>query len=126
MPVHLLTNFEVQKYYQNEPKFGSVYSRNNLPKIKYGTYLINLHQYNSKENHWLALYVNGDSFAAEPISKKIKKFTDNKYIPTNIHKIQANDSIICGYFCIGFINFVLKGNTLLDYTSLFSLNKYEE
>ena len=39
---HLLTNFEIQKYYQNEPKFNGVYSRNNLPKINYGTYLINL------------------------------------------------------------------------------------
>ena len=42
MPPHLLTNFEIQKYCQNEPKFNGVYSRNNLPKITYGTYLINL------------------------------------------------------------------------------------
>ena len=38
---HPLTNFGMQKYYQNEPNFNSVYSRNNLPKIKDGTYLIN-------------------------------------------------------------------------------------
>ena len=36
MPPHSLTNFEIQKYYQNEPKFNGVYSRNNLSKIKDG------------------------------------------------------------------------------------------
>ena len=45
MPPHLLTNFEIQKYYQNEPKFNSVYSRNNLPKTKDGAYVINLDEY---------------------------------------------------------------------------------
>ena len=40
---HLLTNFEIQKYYQNEPKLNSIYSRNNLPKIKDGSYVINFH-----------------------------------------------------------------------------------
>ena len=47
MPPHSLTNFEIQKYYQNEPKFNGVYSRNNLPKIKNGAYvkiLISLNQ----------------------------------------------------------------------------------
>ena len=39
---HPLTNFEIQKYYQNEPKINGVYSRNNLPKMKDGTYVINL------------------------------------------------------------------------------------
>ena len=78
MPVHLLTNFEVQKYHQNEPKFGSVYSRNNLPKIKDGTYLINLHQYNSKENHWLALYVNGIALQLNLFKKKLKNLQTTK------------------------------------------------
>ena len=51
MPSHPLTNFEVQKYYQNEPKFNGVYSRINLPKITNGTYVINLDAFKSKENH---------------------------------------------------------------------------
>ena len=51
MPSHPLTNFEVQKYYQNEPKFNGVYSRINLPKITNRTYVINLDAFKSKETH---------------------------------------------------------------------------
>ena len=51
MPPHLLTNFEIQKYYQNEPKFDGVYSRNNLPKIKDGAYVINLDEFKSIGTH---------------------------------------------------------------------------
>ena len=47
----------------------------------------------------------------------------NKNIITNIYRIQAYDSIMCGYFCIGFVDFMLKGKSLLDYTNLFSLNE---
>ena len=52
---HHLTNFEIQKYYQNKPKFNGVYSRNNLPKTKDGAYLINLDEYKSIGTHWIAL-----------------------------------------------------------------------
>ena len=58
---HPLTNFEMQKYYQNEPKFKEVYSRNNLPKIKDRAYVINLDEYKLIGTHWIALYVNGDN-----------------------------------------------------------------
>ena len=58
---HPLTNFEIQKYYQNKPKFNGVYSRKNLPKIKDGTYVINLDEYESIGTHWIALYVNGNN-----------------------------------------------------------------
>ena len=51
MPPHLLTNFKIQKYYQNKPKFNGVYSRNNLPKIKDGVYVINLDEYESIGSH---------------------------------------------------------------------------
>ena len=47
MPPHSLINFEIQKYYQNEPKFNSIYSRNKLPKIKDGAYVINFNEYKS-------------------------------------------------------------------------------
>ena len=67
-----------------------------------------------------------DSFGIENIPKEIKKFIGNKNIITNIYRIQAYNSIICGYFCIGFINFMLKGQSLLDHTNLFSPNKYEK
>ena len=67
-----------------------------------------------------------DSFVVEYITNKIKKIIDNKNILTNIYRIQANDSIMCGYFCIGFINFMLKRKSLLDYTNLFYPNEYEK
>ena len=78
------TNFEVQKYYQNEPKFNEIYSRNNLPKIKDGAYVINLNEYDSKGIHCMALYLNGnnityfDCFGVEHIPKEIEKFIVNK------------------------------------------------
>ena len=56
---HSLTNFEIQKVYQNESKFSGVYSRNNLPTVKDGTYIINLYKFNSIESYWIALYING-------------------------------------------------------------------
>ena len=67
-----------------------------------------------------------DSFGVEHIPKEIKKFIGNKNIITNIYRIQAYDLIMCGYFCIGFIDFMLKGKSLLDYTNLFSPNDYEK
>ena len=78
MPPHLLPNFEIQKYYQNEPKFNGVYSKNNLSKIKDGAYIINLDEYESVGTHCIALYVNVknvtyfDSFGVEHIPKEIK------------------------------------------------------
>ena len=60
-----------------------------------------------------------DSFGVEHIPKKIKAFIKNKNITTNIFRIQAYASIICGYFCIGFIDFMLKGKTLTEFTKLF-------
>ena len=60
---HPLTNFEIQKYCQNEPKFNGVYPRNNLPKIKDGTYVINLDEYESIGTHWIGFYVSGNKNA---------------------------------------------------------------
>ena len=56
-----LSNFEKQKYYQNEPKFNGSYSRNNLLKIKDGIYLVNLDKYESIGAHWVALYANAEN-----------------------------------------------------------------
>ena len=132
MSPHPLTNFEIQKYYQNKPKFNCVYSRNNLAKIKDGTYLINLDDFKSIGTHWLALYVKGnniiyfDSFGIEHISKVIKRFIENKNIITNICRMQSCDLISCEYFWIGFINLMLKGKSFIDYTYLFFLNDYEK
>ena len=61
MPSHPLTNFEIQNYYHNEPKFNVVYSRNNLPKIKDGAYVVNLDEFKSVRTHWIALYVKSNN-----------------------------------------------------------------
>ena len=67
-----------------------------------------------------------DNFGVEHIPKDVKKFMENKNIMTNIHRIQAYDLIMCAYFCVGFINFMLNSKSLLDYTNLFSPNHYEK
>ena len=80
IPPHPLTNFEIQKYYQNEPRFNGVCSRDNLQKIKDGAYIINLDEYSDIGTHWVALYVQSndvtyfDSFRAEHIPKEIRTF----------------------------------------------------
>ena len=91
MAPHLLTNFEIQWYYQNQPRFNGVYSRNNLPdKIKDGAYVVNLDEYFDIGTHWIVLYVNNktvtyfDSFGIEHIPIEIKNFTNNKNIIANI------------------------------------------
>ena len=61
MPPHPLTSFEIQNYYQNEPKFIGVYSRNNLPKMKEGSYVTNIDKFKSIGTHWIALYANGNN-----------------------------------------------------------------
>ena len=65
-----------------------------------------------------------DSFGVEHIPKEIRTFIGNKNIKTNIFRIQAYDSIIYGYFCIGFIDFILAGNTLTKFINFFSPNNF--
>ena len=120
-------------YYQNEPRFNGVYFRDNLPdKIKYRAYVINLDEYLDTGTYWIALYANNktatyfDSFGVEHISKEIRKFLNNKNIIANIFRIQAYDSIMCGYFCIGFIDFMPKGNSLTDVSNSFSPNNFKK
>ena len=90
-----------------------------LLKIKDGAYIINLDEYKSIGTRWIALFVNDNvtyfhSFGLNIFQKKFKTFTGNKNIITNIYKIQACDSIMCGYFCIGFTDVMLKGKSLLE------------
>ena len=75
-----------------------------------------------------------DSFGVELIPKEIRAFINshlspvshNKNIVTNIFRTQAYDSIMSGYFCIGFIDFMLPGKTLIEYTNLFSTNNFKK
>ena len=133
LPFHPLTNIEIYEYFLNEPRFNGVYSRNNLPKIfKKGAHVINLDEYENTSTHWIAFFVKTneaiyfDSFDIEHIPKEINKFIGNKNIISNIFRLQAHDSIMCGYYCIEFINYMLKGKTLLDYTTLFSPNDFKK
>ena len=98
MPPHPLTNFEIQKYYQNKPLFNGVYSRYNLSvKIKDGAYLINLNEYSDTGTHWVALYVQNDdvTYFDSVFPKEIKTFISHENIKTNILRIQAYDSTMC-------------------------------
>ena len=81
MPPHPLTNFEIQKYDQNEPRFNGVYSRNNLPKkIKDWDYVINLDKHPDVGTHWIALFCDKteivcfDSFGVEHVPEEVKEF----------------------------------------------------
>ena len=101
IPTHPLTSFEIQEYYQNEPKFKVAHSRNNLPKaVKDGAYLVNLNRQKSLQNDWIALYENNNSVTyidivrVKHIIKGINTFVCNKSITTNIFRIKFCDSII--------------------------------
>ena len=95
-------------------------------------YVINLDEYEDAGTHWIALYVKNkkvvyfDSFGVEHVPKEIIKFIKNKDIIANIFRLQACDSIMCGYYCIEFINYMLKRKTLLDYTNLFSPDDFKK
>ena len=67
-----------------------------------------------------------DSFGVEHVPKKIEEFVKNKNITANIFRIQSYDSVMCRYFCIGFIDFMLKGKTLTEFTNLFSSNNFKK
>ena len=102
--------------------------KGNIYLKKDGAYIINFDQCESVGSHWIALYENAenvnhfDRFVVEHIPKGIKKFIENKNITTIIYKLQAYGSVMCGYICIGLIDFILKGKYLLEYRYLFSSN----
>ena len=101
-------------------------------KIKDGAYVINLDEYADVGTHWIALFcrrseiVYFDSFGVEHVPEDIEEFIGNKIIKVNIFRVQSNYSIMCGYFCIGFIDFMLAGKKLTDFTGMFSLYDFEK
>ena len=133
IPPHPFINFEIQKYYKNEPRYNGVFSRNNLPKkLKDTAYVINLDEYADVGTLLIALFCNRneivyfDGFGVEHVPKEIIEFVGYKNIKANIFRVQANDSVICGHFCIGVIDFLLAGKILTDYTNLFSPIDFEK
>ena len=125
MQPHPLTKFEIQRYSQNELRFNDAFSRNNLPKkIKDGAYVINLGEYADVGTRSIALFCNRneivyfDSFGFGHVPKETKEFVRNKNIIANIFWVQGNDSVTW-IFCIGFIDFMLAGKELTDFTNRF-------
>ena len=100
-----------------------------LKKLKDRAYIINIDEYANIGTPWIALFrkkneiTYSDSFGVkyipEEIKEFIKKFPRIKNIKTNIFRVQEDNSIMCGYFCIGFIDFMLAGKKLTDYANLF-------
>ena len=99
---------------------------------KNGAYVINLGEYSDIGTHWITLYALNknvtyfDSFVVEHIPKETKIFINKSIFVTNIFRVQTYDSVMCGYFGIGFIDFMLEGKTLTDFTNLFSPNNFKK
>ena len=102
-----------------------------MPK-KDGTYVINFDEYADVGTHWVALFckrseiVYFDSFGIEYVPEEVKGFIENKNIKANIFRVEANNSIVCGYFRIGFIDFMLAGKKLTDFTNMFSPHNFKK
>ena len=100
--------------------------------IKDEAYVINLDEYAEVGTHWIALFckirktVHFDSFGVEHNPEEINEFVGNKNIKANIFLVQANDSIMCRYFGIGFTDFMIAGTKLTDFTSFFSPYDFEK
>ena len=114
-------------------KFNGIFFRKSLPeKIKDGDYIINPDEYANVGIDWIALFCSRneivcfDSFGVEQVPEEIKEFNWNKNIKANIFRIQANDSVMCGCFCIGFIDFMLAGKKLTDFRNLLSPYDFEK
>ena len=108
-PPHPFTNFEIIDCFKDEPRFNRVYSRDNLPKtIKKEP----LDFYKNSGTHWVVIFVKKDeviyfnSFGVEHLPEEVLKFIANKNIKSNIFRIQDYNSVMCGYFCILFIEFM--------------------
>ena len=95
-------------------------------------YVLNLDDKNGKGAHWVSLFIHKnvaiyfDSFGIENIPQEALNKIREKSINHNIFRMQDNESIMCGFYCIAFIKYMLVGETLLDYTNLFSPNDYKK
>ena len=123
---HPLTNFEIIDYFKGVKGFNGVHSRNNLLKLKKGAYVVNLDHSKNTGTHWVVIFVKEyeviyfDSFGVEHIPKEITEGIGNKNIKTSTFRIQDYISIMCGYFCILFIEYMLNNKTSTNFTNLFS------
>ena len=130
--LHFLNNIEITNYFNYEPRFTGFFSRNSLLRAKDGAYVINLDDKNNKGTHWVSLFIDRntaayfDSFGIEYIPLEVLNKIRDKSITHNKFRIQGNESIMRGFYCIAFIEYMLPGKTLLDCTNLFSPNDYKK
>ena len=103
-----------------------------MPRIKDGAYVLNVDDKNSKETHSVSLFIHKntavyfDSFGIEYIPQEVLNKIKNKSITHNIFRIHDNQSIMCGFYCIAFLEYMLARKTLSDYTNSFSPNDYKK
>ena len=117
-----MTNFEIQRCFDDELLFNGVFCRNNLPTPpKDGGYSTNLDNLGKAGTHWVAIFVNDfDSFCVEHMPRAILRFLQGKDVDTNIYRIEVSDFVMCGYYCIKFLDYMFVRKSLTDFTSLFS------
>ena len=120
-------------YFDGDKRFDGVFSRDNLNIFnKDGAYIINLDKYDNIGTHWVAIYLKNnnvtyfDSFGIEYIPKEITKLINDKSIKSNIFRIQSLNSILCGYFYIGFIEYTFNNLGLNEYTKLFLVTDFDK
>ena len=127
--MHPLSIVKITKYVNYEPRFNSVFSRYNLHRIKYG---VNLNDRQSKETHSVSLFIDRiitvyfESSGIEYIPPELLDKIKDKFITYNIFGIHSDDSIMCGFYFIVFIEYMITGKTFLDYTNLLSPNDYKK
>ena len=115
-----MNNVEITNYFKYEPRFNGAFPGNNLPRIKDGVYVRNLDDKNSKETHWVSLFLDRkkvvyfDSFGIEYISQEVLNKIRDKSITQNIFRIQDNNkSIMCRFYCITFIEYGCREQIIL-------------
>ena len=110
-------------YFSYEPRFSGVFSRDNLLRIKDGAYVIKLDGQQSKGTNWISLFIDRNkalyfySFGIVYIPQEVINKIKDKSITHNIFRIYSDDSIICGFYCITFIEYIIAENFLLHYTN---------
>ena len=130
--LHPLNNKKITNFFNYEPIFNGVFARNNLPRIKDWAYLINLDDKKCKGTHWVSLFIDRNTvvyfayFQIEHIPQEVFSKIRDKSITRNIFRIQDNEAITCGFYCITFIEYILTGRNLLEYTNLFSPNDHKK
>ena len=121
VPLLPFSNIETTKYFNYEPKFNGDFSRDNLPRIKHGVYVINLDDKHPKVTHWVSLFIDRntavyfDSFVIEYIPQKVLDKIKDKSNTHNILKIQSDQSLMFGFYSIAFIAYMLARKGLLDH-----------